>query len=283
MPEGPEIRRAADKLAAALVGRPLTKVEFGLEPLKRYEAILEGGTVRAIRTVGKAMLTAVEAVDGDVWVIYTHNQLYGRWSVRKAGPYPSSRRSLRLALVTAEKMALLYSASEIAVLPAGEEQAHPFVAKAGPDVLDRAITADAVEARLLDKRFARRRLAGLLLDQAFVCGLGNYLRSEALFLAGVDPRARPADLPPANRRALAEAILGTARQAYETAGVTMPPEVVAPLKAAGQPRWAYRHWVFGRAGRPCRRCGGRIERREEAGRRVYVCGACQPVGCPGGT
>lgn len=57
------------------------------------------------------MLTDIVATDGSAWMIYSHNQLYGRWDVRSAGPFPESRRTLRLALVTAKKMALLYCAT----------------------------------------------------------------------------------------------------------------------------------------------------------------------------
>jgi endonuclease-8 len=276
VPEGPEIRKAADKIEQAIARRPLTRVFFAFEHLKPYEALFTGGVVERVRTVGKAMLTDVLAADGAAYTIYSHNQLYGRWNVRKSGPYPDSRRSLRLALGTETKMALLYSATDIAVMPRGAEAEHPFIRRAGPDALDVAVTPALVAERLADKRFARRRLGGLLLDQAFLTGIGNYLRSEALFLARVDPEARPADLSDAQRLALAEALLWATRQSYAHGGLTVPVELAAELKARGVPRRGYRHHVFGRDGRPCHHCGAPVERQESAGRRVYVCPACQP-------
>jgi endonuclease-8 len=276
MPEGPEIRQAADKIQKAIAGKPLAKVEFGFPHLKPYEALFTGGRVLGIRTLGKAMLTDIEAQDGSRYVMYSHNQLYGRWSVRKAGPYPKSTRQLRVAFVTATHMALLYSATEIAVMPAGEETGHPFVRRAGPDVLDATLTPEAVAERLTERRFAGRRVGGLLLDQGFVSGVGNYLRSEAMHLAGVSPVARVKDLNAEQRLKLAQAILWTARQSYETGGLTVPTELAASLKAAGTPRRGYRHQVFNRAGWPCRVCGGQIEKRLDSGRRVYICPGCQP-------
>jgi len=83
------------------------------------------------------------------------------------------------------------------------------------------------------KAFRRRQLATLLLDQAFGAGLGNYLRSEVLFFAGLSPRARPADLEPAARKRLAKAICDVARRAYRRNGVTNAPDVVRELKAGG--------------------------------------------------
>ena len=74
MPEGPEIRRAADKVAAVLVGKTVDKVSFGLPELRQFERRLSGRVVTAIDTRGKAMLTRFE----NGLTIYSHNQLYGR-------------------------------------------------------------------------------------------------------------------------------------------------------------------------------------------------------------
>ena len=57
MPEGPEIRRAADKVEAVIKDIPLEKVEFGLAQLKPYAKQLEGEKVLRIETRGKALIT----------------------------------------------------------------------------------------------------------------------------------------------------------------------------------------------------------------------------------
>jgi len=57
MPEGPEIRRVADKLETAIVGQPLTEAWFAFPQLKTYEPSLIGEQVQAIETRGKALLT----------------------------------------------------------------------------------------------------------------------------------------------------------------------------------------------------------------------------------
>lgn len=148
--------------------------------------------------------------------------------------------------------------------------------EAGPHILDASVDADLVEARLLSTVFSGRRLGALLLDQSFLAGVGNYVRSEALFVAGVHPDERPRDLDAPRRRALAEAVLWTARHSSENAGVTVPPDVAQAQREAGEPHRAWRHWVFGRADAACRRCGLEIQKRTSAGRRVYVCPGCQP-------
>lgn len=53
MPEGPEIRRAADKLAAAVIDQPLTAVDFAFPQLKHYRQHLLGERIVAIEPRGK--------------------------------------------------------------------------------------------------------------------------------------------------------------------------------------------------------------------------------------
>ena len=271
MPEGPEIRREADRIARALVGHEATEVWFAFVHLREWCEVLPGRRVTAVEPRGKALLTRFE---GGVSV-YSHNQLYGRWFVRKRGELPKTARQLRFAVHTAARSALLYSASEIDVLYDEQLTSHPFLQKLGPDVLAPGVGGAAVRRRLEQPQFRGRSLGALLLDQGFVCGLGNYLRSEILFVAGVDAGSRPKDLSPASLAALADTIVSIARRAYRSGGVTNDLDAARRLKADGVPRASYRHWVFARAGKPCRACGVIVRRRESAGRRLYWCPACQ--------
>jgi endonuclease VIII len=272
MPEGPEIRLAADRIAKAIVEQPITEVFFAFESLKGCEAELSKSQVISVQPRGKALLTKFS----NGWTIYSHNQLYGVWYVRKAQSFPTTNRQLRLAIHTAKKSALLYSASDILVLDDEELMIHPFLSQLGPDVLGNEITVAEVQSRLLDKRFMRRGFPTLLLDQKFVCGLGNYLRSEVLFLAGIYPTWRPIDCSDDQITKLAHAIIDVPRQSYETKGITNDLATALALKAEGKPRWFYRHWVFSRTNQPCYVCGDPIIKDEVGGRRVYYCPTCQP-------
>jgi endonuclease-8 len=140
MPEGPEIQLAADAVAAAIVGRPTTAVFFAFDVLKKYEELLTGVVVTAVQAGGKAMLTRF----ANGWNIYSHNQLYGQWIVRDAHNFPDTNRQLRLAIHNEANSALLYSASDIAVLPDGELDSHPFLSKLGPNLLDEWVTVPQV-------------------------------------------------------------------------------------------------------------------------------------------
>ena len=272
MPEGPEVRREADRIAAVLVGAELTGVEFGLPALARHAPVLAESRVTAVRTHGKALLTQF----GNGYTVYSHNQLYGRWYVCRRGRSPKTGRQLRFALHTADHSALLYSASAIEVWETTALDAHPFLRRLGPDALDEALTWRDVAARLALPAFARRRLASVYLDQGFVAGIGNYLRSEILFAARANPFPRAGDLGRGELGRLARATLAVCRRAYATAGVTNPPRAAAALRRAGAKRGEWRFAVFGRDGRACVECGGEVAR-VTAGRRLYYCAACQDV------
>lgn len=272
MPEGPEIRREADRLHKALAGLEALKVEFAHEHLLSRGVELQGRRVESVTSRGKAMLTSFE---GDR-VIYSHNQLYGVWRIVKAGTRPQTTRQLRLVIENDQKAALLYSASEIELLERRELAEHPFLARLGPDVLD-DLSADTVEARLDSPRFRRRSLGALLLDQGFVAGLGNYLRAEILYTSGIYPATRSQDLSSRQRALLASEILRLSRQSYRTKGITNDLDRVERLKTEGVPRRRHRFQVYKRDGRPCYRCESPIERFDQGGRAIFVCPLCQPV------
>ena len=262
MPEGPEIRRAADALAAAMVGQPLRMIWFAYAELKPYEKALQGRRIEAITPQGKALLTRFD----NGLTLYSHNQLYGVWRVAKAGQRPTTSRVLRVALETTEQAILLYSASDISIWPTERVHEHPFLQRIGPDVLDETLDEVGVAARLVDRRFARRQLGALLLDQTFLAGLGNYLRVEILWQAQLLPTRRPADLSDTERHALTHALLDLPRRSYQTRG----------RRGAGHLQdTPFKFRAYEREGRPCPRCKTVLQKSTVASRPFYFCPNCQ--------
>lgn len=271
MPEGPEIRRAADAVSNAILGRTAIEVRFGLEPLRCFEKRLSGSRVIDVSTRGKAMLIAFHSG----LTVFSHNQLYGRWYTVPARQYPDNERQLRLAIHTDEMSALLYSASDIQVLDGDTLSGHPFLNKLGPDVMAEETSAEQVFQRLRSKPFTNRKLGLLLTDQAFVAGLGNYLRCELLFLVGLDPETRPKACTEDLLRRLAKAILALPRQSYETGGITNDLERAEFLMQNGASFERARFNLYRREGLPCYRCAALIEIRKSGSQHCYICPKCQ--------
>lgn len=263
--------RVARQIQKDIGARAMQEVWFAFDRLKPWSKRLEGCVLSRVDTRGKALLLHFE----DGTCIYTHNQLYGRWMFKPAGQRPDTNRQLRLALGSEDRSALLYSASEIDVLEPGRLDEHPFIARAGLDVLSSEAGVDDIAAYVVDDRFRKRRLGHLLLDQSFLAGVGNYLRSEILFVAGLDWHLRPGDLDDHQLDRFARAVHTLMWRSVRTEGITNDRDRVFELKRAGWPRRDYRHHVFNRDGQVCFACDTPIERVTVSGRRLYHCATCQ--------
>jgi len=270
MPEGPEIHRQADRIRRVLKEEECAYAYFYHDHLKEFESRLTGCTIQSVRAKGKAIITGFE---GGLFM-YSHNQLYGKWMIRNAGTYPKTNRQLRAEIQTAKKSALLYSASEIEILDSESLDEHSYLSKLGPDILEN-LSVEEIAERAQSDTFRRRSFAALLLDQSFLGGVGNYLRSEILFHASIHPKDRPMDLSKEELNEFGKSVLIISHRAYEEKGITLNPGKVEELKAAGKRRKAYRHYAYGRGGKSCYRCGSEIEKLKMSGRNIFICPKCQ--------
>ena len=117
----------------------------------------------------------------------------------------------------------------------------------------------------------------MYLDQAFLAGLGNYLRSEILFVAGIHPAQKARDLSRGQIGKLARTTLEISQRSYALQGVTLPERQYKALRQEGVTYGKARFFVFGRAGQPCRKCLQKISRSTANSRRIYTCPRCQPA------
>jgi endonuclease VIII len=260
VPEGDVVWYTARRLREALAGRVLTRSDFRVP---RYANVnLTGQTVNEAVSRGKHLLIRT----GNGLTVHTHLKMEGSWRIRPAGAAVTQTHKIRLLLANEEWQAVGYQLGITEVLPTGEEDR--VTGHLGPDLLgpgwDAAEAAEAV--RRLGKD-ANRPIGEALLDQRNLAGLGTVYMAETLFLRGVDP-LRPAgevgDLVALVELGHRLLDANKTRLGHVTTGDTRP----------GQENWAY-----GRAGRPCRRCGTVI-RRGEAGppgqeRLRFWCPNCQ--------
>jgi endonuclease-8 len=131
------------------------------------------------------------------------------------------------------------------------------LARLGPDVLAQDFDDRRFIARLRDDD-QTRGLGDALLDQRNVAGIGNIWKSEGCFAVAIDPWRRLADVSDAEALAVIEAIR---------------PRMQASVEE-GFPK---KLQVYKRTGRPCTRCGARIEERGQGddNRTTYWCPGCQ--------
>ncbi|MGO4487107.1 Fpg/Nei family DNA glycosylase [Microbacterium sp. 2RAF4] len=148
------------------------------------------------------------------------------------------------------------------------------VAKLGPDPL----VGDPVENEERFVRAVRKKptvIALLLMDQSVVSGIGNVYRAEMLFRQRLNPHTPGRDVPEDIVRALWHDWVRLLAIGVETGQMmTMDGLTGADYRAAMANR-DDRHWVYHRAGLPCRICGTEIALEEIGARKLYWCPRCQ--------
>ena len=140
----------------------------------------------------------------------------------------------------------------------------------GPEPLDPAFTLAKFRRRI---RGRRGRLKSLLLDQAFIAGVGNIYADEALWAAKLHPLRTAQTLRPANERHLYEHLRRLLAEAVERRGSSID-DYTAP---DGDGFMQEHLTVYGRTGEPCQRCGRPIRRLFLGGRGTHFCSWCQRV------
>lgn len=133
--------------------------------------------------------------------------------------------------------------------------------KLGPDALTVGFAEFAT-------RYAayRRQLKPLLLDQAFVSGVGNIYADESLYRAGLHPLTNSANLSALYVRRLYTALVSILREAVDVKGANID----GVFKAGG-----FRVSVYGREGLPCYSCGNTIVKIRVGQRGTHFCPYCQ--------
>jgi endonuclease-8 len=261
VPEGDTVWRVSRQLHAALAGRTLTRSDFRVP---RYATTtLVDRSVREATSRGKHLLIRV---DGGV-TVHTHLRMDGSWRIRPAGGYPPRDHRIRVVLENAEWLALGYLLGVVELLPTAREDR--ALGHLGPDLLGPDWNAAEAVRRLETQ--PDRPFGEALMDQRNLAGIGNLYKSEVLFLRGISPWL------PAGQAGELMPVVELAQRLLD-ANKERPGQVTTGNAARGEETW-----VYGRAGRPCRRCGSRVLADGYAGRggpsqeRVtFWCPSCQP-------
>lgn len=273
MPEGDTLFVLAAALRPVLAEQTLVVASA---PATRARAALPAETwvgrrVRAIETRGKHLLVRLD----DDTTLHVHLGMTGKVrSGPRTGPGALPAEGADLVLETATHRVVGRALPVLEHLTAARLLRHPQLAGLGPDLL-----ADDFDADALTRVVARYRrepfltLGEALLDQRLACGVGNVYKSEALFLAGLDPWQRVGETGDEVLAGLVERARGLMRRNLD-----------GGLRRTRQGLDPGRYFVYERQDAPCRRCDTPVAmaRQGEQGRSTYFCSRCQGTSGPRG-
>jgi endonuclease-8 len=266
MPEGDNIFRAAERLRAALAGRPVTDFRTVLPQLQRVhdDHPVTGRVIEQVRSAGKNLLMYFS---GDL-VLRTHMLMSGSWHLYRRGErWRRPGADMRIVIANEEFEAVGFSVPVAEFLTARQMERHRQLQQLGPDLLAEEFDREAARERIRSR--PELEIAEALLLQRLIAGIGNVFKSEVCFAAGVAPSRKVVDVSESEM----EQILDSAEKQLR-------------LNVSGREssRWttgrlnpSERLWVYGRGGKPCFRCGTAIQwkRMGRDARSTYWCPGCQ--------
>lgn len=272
MPELPEVENYRRDLSQTLIGRRFTGVhvdwpnQVATPSVDELARRLPGQGVLSIDRRGKYLLFRLSGGD----TLLVHLKMSGRLHVGPASTLPDPHAHVVFRLDAGDELRFHDPRKFGRVHLVGDSD--EVVGRLGPEPLDDDFTVERFAAMLTSRR---GRIKPLLLNQAFVAGLGNIYADEALHMAGLHPLRTADTLTPDEVERLHTAIQSTLQHAIQHRGTSFDGFY---LDTRGEPG-AYRGQlrVYGRAGAPCARCGTPIERMVVGQRGTYVCPVCQPA------
>jgi formamidopyrimidine-DNA glycosylase len=258
MPELPEVETVVRTLAPYLIGRTIVSARFTsrfVTPGNRAKlaALVAGRRIESIRRRGKFIVLSLDRGELVIHLGMTGKLLAsGEAAVHTHGVF------------TLDDGMLLYDdPRQFGRIEWGAAR----VKKLGPEPLEIGLAEFS-----LALRGRKTRVKALLLNQAFLAGLGNIYVDESLFSAGIHPLASASRLSAMRAAKLHQAIVETLRAAIEHRGSSISDYVDAD---GNRGDFQMLHRVYGRSGEPCVVCGTAIKKVVVAGRGTHFCPVCQ--------
>ena len=275
MPELPEVETTRRGLAPHLEGVTLTGVVIRTPRLRwpipeNLPELLSGQAIISLKRRAKYLL-----LDCKSGTLILHLGMSGSLRILPAATPPELHDHFDLLLDNGKLMRLRDPRRFGAVLlHEGDVHAHPLLARLGPEPLEDYPGKNSFDARYLYRATRGRNIAikSFIMDNHIVVGVGNIYACEALFSAGISPLLKAGKLSLAHCDKLVTAIRTTLSAAILAGGSTLRDFV----NTSGNPGYfQQQHWVYARAGEPCRCCGAAIKQIKQGQRSSFYCVNCQ--------
>jgi len=231
VPEGPELKHSRDRLREVLVDKYVTRLISS--PSGRYKTKMPEGMseiakdlplkVESIDTKGKFMWWTL-AGKTKTWYVWCTYGMSGQWS-KQSGKHVSFIVEFNGSgeLAAPDQCKLFFNdARRFGTIKFvnNQMQHDKKLRSLGPDVLeDPPIDPEVFAKRILNK--PNRTIAEALMDQSCVSGVGNYLKSEVLYRAGVAPHRVVTDISSEEILSLWSEVILSCRESYADHGASL--------------------------------------------------------------
>jgi endonuclease VIII len=287
MPEGDTLYRIATTLRKALAGKCIVRFDMSDDAMASPEdcECVSGRMIHAVESLGKHLLivlrqtggtddvavnlpkslSVVELLTSDL-VLHTHLRMTGSWHIYRPGePWRKPAWYAKAVLYTDDFVAPCFSAPVVELLTARQVAGHSQLTTRGPDAI--AEDFDAGRARANLRELADLPIGVAIMHQRAMAGVGNVYKSEVLFLVRMSPFTHVSEI-------VDEALDGIIAESRRLLLLNRDNGVRVTNFGLDSRE---RHWVYGRAGEPCRICGVAIQTQRQGadGRTTYYCPKCQ--------
>ena len=268
MPELPEVETIRRDLIGALKGKRIKDVEI-LNPRvikepapAEFKRRIKGATFQDF--FRRAKVLAAKLSTGEYLVV--HLRMTGQliYSVQKEA-------KARVIFVLSDGKYLNFNDQRLfaELRLVGDWQKLKFVRELGIEPLEKEFSVQKFKEMLSDKK---TKIKPLLMDQAFIAGIGNLYAQEALFLAGILPGRTAKELKAQEIKKLHSAIQKVLQEGIQHRGSSIN-EYVNGRGKEGEYQLHLK--VYGRKGEPCVRCKSKIKKISIGGRGTCFCSRCQ--------
>ncbi|OAB43886.1 DNA-formamidopyrimidine glycosylase [Paenibacillus antarcticus] len=274
MPELPEVETIIRTLNVLVKGKTIDHVSVHLariiqrpDDIEEFAFLLEGHTILGVERRGKFIRILLDGL-----VIVSHLRMEGRYGLY-ASEEPVEKHT-HVVFHFNDGTELRYKDvrqfGTMHLFATGEDLVSLPLSKLGLEPLDQSFTLAQFKQVLTGKK---TKIKSVLLNQAYVVGIGNIYVDESLFKAGIHPESTTDVLDNKQIERLHTAIVSILLESIEAGGSSIKSYVNGQGEMG---MFQQQLLVYGRQNKPCVNCSSIIEKTVVGGRGTHFCPTCQP-------
>lgn len=273
MPELPEVETIKRTLNQLIKGKQIDHVTVHLariiqrpDDIKQFEIMLAGHTIAEVERRGKFLRIIMDGL-----VLVSHLRMEGRYGLFTSSDPVDKHTHVIFHFNDGTELRYkdVRQFGTMHLFNHGEDLQLPPLSKLGLEPLEDSFTLEQFKSVLVGKK---TKIKSVLLNQAYVVGIGNIYVDEALFKAGIHPEQSVNSLSDSQFERLHASVISTLSESVEAGGSSIKSYVNGQGEMG---MFQHQLQVYGRQSQPCEKCGSMIEKTVVGGRGTHYCPKCQ--------